>query len=90
MMSPYTSLLSLSEVLFASVPKSQFEQYYVLQYTDLATISVLSKYTAGQTYYYPGFNVNRDGAKFERELFRCLTRATGFEAVMRVRATRGS
>lgn len=59
------------------------------QYTDLATISVLSKYTAGNTYYYPTFFGRRDGPKFESELTRCLTRSTGFESVMRVRATRG-
>jgi protein transport protein SEC24 len=59
------------------------------QYTDLATISQLSRYTAGSTYYYPGFYSRVDGKKFERELRHCLTRATAFEAVMRVRATRG-
>jgi protein transport protein SEC24 len=59
------------------------------QYTDLATISVLSKYTAGACFYYPAFNSLRDGAKFERELTHTLTQSTGFEAVMRVRATRG-
>jgi len=59
------------------------------QYTDLATIAVLSKYTAGSTYYYPGFHAPRDGTRFEKELTHCLTRPTGFEAVMRVRATRG-
>jgi protein transport protein SEC24 len=59
------------------------------QYTDVATFAVLSKYTSGSTYYYPGFHAPRDGVKFEAELTRCLTRATAFEAVMRVRATRG-
>jgi protein transport protein SEC24 len=59
------------------------------QYTDLTTLSVLSKYTSGNTYYYPAFYGPRDGVKFEKELRRCLTRATAFEAVMRVRATRG-
>lgn len=59
------------------------------QYTDVATFAVLSKYTAGSTYYYPSFYAPRDGVKFESELSRCLTRATAFEAVMRVRATRG-
>jgi len=59
------------------------------QYTDLATISVLSKYTAGSTYYYPSFLSARDGARFEGDLQHDLTRATAFEAVMRVRATRG-
>lgn len=59
------------------------------QYTDLATLSVLSKYSAGTVYYYPAFLGRRDGPKFESELRHCLLRATGFEAVMRVRATRG-
>ena len=31
------------------------------QYTDLATVAVLSKYTGGSTYYYPGFVSARDG-----------------------------
>jgi protein transport protein SEC24 len=59
------------------------------QYTDVATLSVLSKYTGGSTYYYAGFYSPRDGVKFERELHHCLTRATAFESVIRVRATRG-
>ena len=59
------------------------------QFTDLATFSVLSKHTAGSCYYYPGFHGPRDGVKFETELHHCLTRATGFEAVIRVRATKG-
>ena len=32
---------------------------------------------------------SKDGGKFSAELTRVLTRPTGFEAVMRVRATRG-
>jgi protein transport protein SEC24 len=59
------------------------------QYTDLATLAVLSKYTAGTTYFYPGYYGPRDATKFETELAHCLTRPTGFEAVMRVRATTG-
>jgi protein transport protein SEC24 len=59
------------------------------QYTDVATLSLLSKLTGGGTYYYPGFNADRDGAKFESELKHTLTRSTAFEAVMRIRATRG-
>jgi protein transport protein SEC24 len=59
------------------------------QYTDVATFATLSKYTSGDTFYYPGFYGPRDGEKFESELYRTLTRATAFEAVMRVRATKG-
>ena len=59
------------------------------QYTDVATLSSFPKYTGGSVYYYPNFNATHMGEKFEAELTRCLTRATGFESVMRVRATRG-
>ncbi|CAN0398318.1 unnamed protein product, partial [Discosporangium mesarthrocarpum] len=59
------------------------------QYTDVATVANLPKFTAGQLFYYPAFSAPRDGVKFGAELQRVLTRATAFEAVMRVRATRG-
>ena len=59
------------------------------QYTDIAALSLLSRYTGGSTYYYPGFHEPRDGPKFVAELKRVLTRSTAFEAVMRIRATRG-
>jgi protein transport protein SEC24 len=59
------------------------------QYTDLATLSQISKLTAGSTFYYPGFYSKIDGKKFEKDLYHVLTRATAFEAVMRVRATKG-
>lgn len=59
------------------------------QYQDVATIGSLSKFSAGQVYYYPGFTVEKDGEKFKRELAHCLVRETGWEAVMRVRCTKG-
>lgn len=59
------------------------------QYCDVATLSVLSKYTGGSVYLYPSFAAARDAVKFESELKHCLTRSTAFEAVFRVRATRG-
>ncbi|KAG5179019.1 Sec23/Sec24 trunk domain-containing protein [Tribonema minus] len=59
------------------------------QYMDVATLFQLPSKTGGQLFYYPGFNVQRDGVKLQAELTRVLTRATAFEAVMRVRATRG-
>ncbi|CAM9383976.1 unnamed protein product [Scytosiphon promiscuus] len=58
-------------------------------YTDVATLVNLPKFTAGQLFYYPAFNAQQHGVKFNAELTRVLTRATAFEAVMRVRATRG-
>ncbi|KDO30079.1 hypothetical protein SPRG_05270 [Saprolegnia parasitica CBS 223.65] len=59
------------------------------QYTDFASLGCMSKYSAGQVFYYPNFSAPSDGDKFAAELRHCLTRETGWEAVMRVRATKG-
>jgi protein transport protein SEC24 len=59
-------------------------------YSDVATLGSLSRYTAGQVYWYgPSYSPASDGARFAADLERDLTRNTGFEAVMRVRATKG-
>ncbi|WWD01693.1 protein transporter SEC24 [Kwoniella sp. B9012] len=60
-------------------------------YTDVATLSCLPRYTAGQTYLYPGFNASRseDAIKFATEFGKVLAMPMGLEAVIRVRATRG-
>lgn len=59
-------------------------------YADVATLGALSRYTAGQVYWYGNpYNPISDGARFAADVVRDLTRTTGFEAVMRVRATRG-
>ncbi|BFZ17692.1 hypothetical protein BsWGS_20731 [Bradybaena similaris] len=62
------------------------------QYADIATLSCISKYTAGCIYYYPSFHtLKKPGlvAKFSVDLHRYLTRKIGFESVMRIRCTRG-
>jgi protein transport protein SEC24 len=58
-------------------------------YTDIATLSELSKISGGQCYYYPAFSAKLHSAKFDKELTRCLTRTQGWEAVVRVRASKG-
>ena len=60
-------------------------------YTDVASLSCLPRYTAGQTYLYPGFNASRpeDAIKFATEFGKLLAMPIGLEAVIRVRATRG-
>ena len=60
-----------------------------VRYMDIATISPISRFTGGQTYFYPGFNADVDGDKFAGDLTRNLQRATGWEAVLRVRCTVG-
>uniref|UniRef100_A0A7S1CB04 Protein transport protein SEC24 n=1 Tax=Bicosoecida sp. CB-2014 TaxID=1486930 RepID=A0A7S1CB04_9STRA len=58
-------------------------------YTDVATLSDLSRLTAGHVYHYPAFNHARDAARFRADLSHDLERTTGWEAVMRVRCSRG-
>lgn len=59
------------------------------QYIDVAALCELPKLTAGNLHTYVGFNPKVDGAKFESRLCRCLTQQTAFEAVLRIRCTKG-
>lgn len=58
------------------------------QFIDVATIGCLPQYTGGQMYYYPAFAREKDGEKLRRDLLANITRETGFESVMRVRASK--
>ncbi|ORX60983.1 hypothetical protein BCR36DRAFT_394129 [Piromyces finnis] len=61
------------------------------QYTDIATLSTLPRFTGGSIYFYPGFDASRaeDANKFSSELSRFLSKKIGLEAVLRIRSTRG-
>ncbi|XP_072941017.1 protein transport protein Sec24A [Epargyreus clarus] len=61
------------------------------QYCDLATLSGMSKFSAGTVYHIPLFRAARawQAEQLTRMFTRYLTRKIGFEAVMRVRCTRG-
>ncbi|KAM4707866.1 protein transport protein Sec24B isoform 2-T2 [Discoglossus pictus] len=62
------------------------------QYSDLASLACVSKYSAGCVYYYPSFHHVHNSAladKLKGDLDHYLTRKTGFEAVMRIRCTKG-
>ncbi|XP_065844690.1 protein transport protein Sec24A-like [Oscarella lobularis] len=61
-------------------------------YADLATTSCVSKFSSGCVYYYRNFHVANNPSiakKFKVDFKRYLTRPIGFEAVMRIRCTRG-
>ncbi len=60
-------------------------------YTDVATLACLPRYTGGQTYFYPGFNASRseDALKFSHELAQVLASPICYEAVLRLRTTKG-
>jgi protein transport protein SEC24 len=59
------------------------------QYMDVSALSELPKYTAGTLHSYVGFNPERDGPRLESTLHKKLTQTTAFEAVMRIRCTKG-
>ncbi|XP_053179494.1 protein transport protein Sec24B [Scomber japonicus] len=62
------------------------------QYSDLASLACISKYSAGSIFYYPSFHYIHNPAqleKFQKDLERYLSRKIGFEAVMRIRCTKG-
>ena len=58
-------------------------------YCDVATLNNLPKFTGGQLHYYPRFNAERDGEALREDIRRTLTRTTAWEAVLRIRASRG-
>lgn len=60
-------------------------------YTDVATLSCLPRYTGGQTYFYPGFHAARseDALKFAHEFAEVLASPISYEAVLRLRCTKG-
>ncbi|XP_035522707.1 protein transport protein Sec24A [Morone saxatilis] len=62
------------------------------QYCDLASLGCISRYSAGSVYYYPSYHHQHNPAQvecFQKDLKRYITRKIGFEAVMRIRCTKG-
>ncbi|TMS37636.1 hypothetical protein L596_004528 [Steinernema carpocapsae] len=62
------------------------------QYNDLATLSGMSKFSSGTVYHFPNYHINRNQPevlRFNNLLKRYLTRKIGFEAVLRIRCSRG-
>lgn len=58
-------------------------------YVDLASVVPLAKFTGGDVRYYPFFHAQQQGPKLKSELIHVLTRYMGWEAVMRVRVSKG-
>ena len=70
--------ISLSSFFFGSI------------YKDLATLSSVSSMTGGQLYYYPNFQYNDEQRyKVHHEIFRNLTRYTGYDCTIKIRSTPG-
>jgi len=58
-------------------------------YSDLATVGSVSKFCGGSVHYYGGSSSTSLLARFEKDMKHYLQRNIGFEAVMRMRCTRG-
>jgi len=62
------------------------------QYCDLASLSPVSRYSSGAIHHFPDFHATKNLPmldKFKADFKRYLTRDIGFEAVMRLRCTKG-
>ncbi|KAF8975060.1 COPII subunit, partial [Entomortierella lignicola] len=61
------------------------------QYSDVATLSCLPRYTGGSTFFYPAFTAakSEDALKFAHELAEFVAQRIALEAVIRVRASKG-
>ncbi|KAG1666370.1 hypothetical protein FOA52_007908 [Chlamydomonas sp. UWO 241] len=59
------------------------------QYVDVASLSGIPQLTCGDVHYHPGFSARRDGARLHAEVVHNLLRPTAWEAVMRVRCSKG-
>lgn len=58
-------------------------------YIDVATIGHIAATTGGETFFYPNFVRERDTKKFTDEIAHAFHRATGYQALMKVRCSNG-
>ncbi|XP_053573187.1 LOW QUALITY PROTEIN: protein transport protein Sec24A [Bombina bombina] len=62
------------------------------RYSDLASLGCISRYSAGSVFYFRAYHHQHNPVmveKLQKDLKRYLTRKIGFEAVMRIRCTKG-
>ncbi|EFO26433.2 Sec23/Sec24 trunk domain-containing protein [Loa loa] len=62
------------------------------QYSDLSTLADMSKFSTGCIFHFPNYHINHDQVqvkRFQKQLNRYLVRKIGFEAVLRIRCTKG-
>ncbi|KAI8084946.1 uncharacterized protein BX664DRAFT_338161 [Halteromyces radiatus] len=61
------------------------------QFSDVATLNVIPRFTGGQTHYFPGFTADNqaDSEKLKQEVPALLSEEIGLEAVMKTRCSSG-
>lgn len=89
MLKPATSNFRDLALLFSKDQLCVDQYILTAQYTDIASLQPLSKFTAGSIKQYPGFEAKRDGQTLKYDIIRSLTREQGLEAVMKVRVSSG-
>ena len=64
--------------------------FFTPKYIDVSTIGCLAKFTGGETnHYLLDQYASSELARLQNDIFRTLNRNTGFEALMRVRCSKG-
>ncbi|XP_076896769.1 protein transport protein SEC24 B-like [Bidens hawaiensis] len=89
LLQPVDNTLKTMAIEFAEYQVSVDVFLTTQSYVDVACISVISRTTGGQVYYYHPFSALSDPAKLYNDLRWNVTRPQGFEAVMRVRCSQG-
>ncbi|XP_076955406.1 protein transport protein SEC24 B-like [Bidens hawaiensis] len=89
LLQPVDNTLKTMAIEFAEYQVSVDVFLTTQSYVDIASISVISRTTGGQVYYYHPFSALSDPAKLYNDLRWNVTRPQGFEAVMRVRCSQG-
>lgn len=61
----------------------------IAQPADVASLTSISTTTGGNMHYYPSFQADRDAERMGGEMRRLVTRPGGYDAIARVRTSRG-
>lgn len=59
------------------------------QFKNLQTFADLARNSSGNLYFYSEFDVYQHAMRFTNELYTCLTRASAWESVFRIRTSAG-
>jgi protein transport protein SEC24 len=59
------------------------------QFKNLQTFADLARNSSGSLYFYSEFDVYQHAMRFTNELYTCLTRASAWESVFRIRTSAG-
>merc|ERR1719203_2098110 len=67
----------------------QFQDRVQERYCDVSTIKAIARCSGGELFFYDGYSDSVFGECLTNDLYKLLTREQGWEAVMRIRTSRG-